>query len=121
TVGLPTGGKANLKSVSAFGDNNFHSVDLPKTWNIVENAGAEWNFPSPVAGDPGVQYVTGSTGSDGPSFVDQDITSSAIYGKQFRLTVDTSPAAAATGNTTLTPSQWVGAGQTVGINADAFV
>ncbi|HET9015882.1 MAG TPA: hypothetical protein VFN57_09810 [Thermomicrobiaceae bacterium] len=123
TVGLPNAGRATVTSQAIFNDTAPHAVDLATqgTMTIVHNGHASWSFPSPVPGATGVQYVTGSLGSDGTTFIDQDVVSTAVYGTQYRLTVDTSPGVVAAGDGSLTPSQWVPKGQTVTLTTDPYV
>jgi hypothetical protein len=63
--------------------------------------------------------VTGNTGDS--TFIDQDITDTAIYGKQFFLTTGTSPSNVAALASSLTASQWVPSGSTIGITTNDFV
>jgi hypothetical protein len=134
TVGLPDGGTAAVTSKAIYGDPNGHTQTLPHTyctdaWTmsfpapaascIVHNAHVKWSFPETVSGGTGIRYVTGNTGDD--TFVDQDITSTATYAKQFFLTTNTAPGNVAALTSTLTPSQWAAAGSTVGITTDELV
>jgi len=75
---------------------------------VVTNSTHNYAFPSPVVGAPGVQYVT----SEPPAsvLVTGDFSKTAAYTAQDFLTVSTNPAAAATGNGTLTPSGFYNSG-----------
>jgi hypothetical protein len=118
--GLPAGvtGKATVTSRAIFNDTAPHTFDLPKTLEIVDGARVEWKFTSPLDGEAaGVRYVTSNPGGSTPLTI--DTTSTATYTKEFRLTVNASPATVSPPS--LTPSKWVPAGQTVGITTDAFV
>jgi hypothetical protein len=129
TSGLPDSGTATVTSRAIYGDTSGHAQALPHAFCtdgsippfnadcIAENAHVSWSFPSPVAGSPGVQYVTTNTG--GSAVMDRDVNSNATYTKQYRLTTQTSPAGVAP--PTLTPSQWVNADSTIGITTDEYV
>jgi len=134
TIGLPDGGSAKVTSRAIYGDANEHTQSLPHVYCddpttlsfpapsstcVTHNARVSWSFPSPVAGTPGVRYVTGNTGDS--TFIDQDVTSTAIYGQQYFLTTQTSPANVKSLAATLTPSQWAASGSTIGITTDALV
>ena len=131
TVGLPNGGSADVTSRAIYGDTNAHPVTLPHAFCtdgsippfnadcITENARVSWSFPSPVMDGAGTRYVTGNTGDS--TFMDQDITSTAIYGKQYLLTTATSPDVVKSLATTFTPTQWVASGSTIGVTTDDFV
>ena len=45
-------------------------IDLPKTYELVNNARVTWSFPSTVPGSTGVQYVTSNTGGSTPITLD---------------------------------------------------
>src|SRR3954471_5663198 len=115
--GLADGGKADVTSLAIFGDTAKHTVDLPKTFELVDGARVTWTFPSPVSGNTGVQYVTSNTGGSTPITI--DTTSTANYTKQYRLTVNTSPGSV--NPPSLTSSQWVDEGKTVNVTTDSYV
>ncbi len=123
TAGLPNAGTASVTSRAIFNDTAPHTVDLAtqNTFTIVHDGHVSWSFPTPVSGGSGVQYVTGSLGSDGTTFIDQDVVNTAIYGTQYRLTVATDPNSVATSDTTLTSTQWVPKGQTVSLTTDPYI
>jgi hypothetical protein len=62
-----------------------------------------------------VPFETGNTTADAT------VTLTCAYRHEYRLTVNTSPAAAAVGNATLTASNWFQSGTTVPLSADANV
>lgn len=123
TAGLPAGvdGEAFVTSQAIFNDPFAHTNTLPQDYSVVEGVHVGWRFPTPVAGPPGVRYVTGSAGSGGPMVIDRDMTFTANYGTEYQLTVNTEPSAVQSMATSLTPSQWAPAGSTVGIDTDAFI
>jgi hypothetical protein len=67
-----------------------------------------------------VRYVTGVSEQDDVPMT-SDVTSTALYGKQNFLTVNTTPAGVAAIDPSLTASQWVPNGQTVALNTDTYI
>jgi hypothetical protein len=123
TTGLPAGvvGQAFVTSQAIFNDPFGHTADLPKNYDMVDQVHAAWTFVTPIAGGAGVRYVTGSSGSGGPIVINGDITSTATYGTEYQLTVNTNPSSVQSLATLLTPSEWVSAGATVNINTNDFI
>lgn len=96
------------------------TVKLPFRTFIEDGSTHSYSFPSPVNDpNPGIRYVTMEPAAtiDGT----KDITVFAQYTKEFLLTVQTAPPAAATGNASLTQSAWEASGSTVTMSADPLV
>jgi hypothetical protein len=85
---------------------------------VATNTAHSYSYPSIINGAPGQRYVTNLPPATVP--VLGPVTVTAPYVAQDFLTVTTNPLAAATGNATLTPSNWYNAGPLT-IHADQDV
>jgi hypothetical protein len=74
------------------------------TINVATNTMHNYSYPSPLSGGAGTRYVTNQP--PGNVLVTDTFSVTAPYTTQYFLTVNTNPAAAATGNVSLTPSGW---------------
>jgi hypothetical protein len=120
-TGLPSAGTVSVTSAAITGDNNAHQESLPFNADVVDGAHVSWSFPTPVAGSPGVQYVTSDPGSGGSAVISADQSDVASYTKQDRLTVNTAPGFLSGTDGTLTPSQWVNDGATASLTTDSLI
>jgi hypothetical protein len=94
------------------------TVTLPYSTIVPVGSTHTYSYPSPVSDPtPGTRYVTTDPGGT----ITDTFSDTAAYTTQYYLTVQTNPAAAATGNASLTPSAWEPVGSTVAISADALV
>jgi hypothetical protein len=89
--------------------------------------GTSFSFDDATVG-PGERFVANGVGCSGAvpfetgnTTADASVTLTCAFEHQYFLTVETSPAAAAVGNASLTPSGWHAAGSTVALHADADV
>ena len=95
-----------------------------------ELEGTSFAFPAEIDDGTGVRYIRGSctpsaTGTvtfpAGNTTGNPTETDSCSYSKEVLVTIGTDPAAAAIGNVTLTPSEWVTAGVAFTVHADTDV
>jgi hypothetical protein len=96
------------------------TVTLPFATVIDDGSSHSYSFPTPVNDpNPGIRYVT----TTAPGTIDgsMDVSVTATYTTQYFLTVQAVPPAAAAGDVSLTPSQWVAAGNTVNLTTDALI
>jgi hypothetical protein len=120
--GLPQGvtGQAIVNSPAIFGDANDHTVNLPYTAQVVDGGHFTYHFVSPIAGAPGIRFVTPDQG--GTSTMDPGgFTHTALYYQQDFLTVNTNPASVQPNDVSLTPSAWETDGTPVSLSTDAIV
>jgi hypothetical protein len=108
TFGLFQSGVPGGTSVPVQFDSRVPDVNGGFTINVATNTNHSYSYPTPVNGGPGTRYVTNQPPAT--VLVTDNFSVTAPYTKQFFLTVGTNPAAAATGNSTLTPSDWYNAG-----------
>lgn len=99
---------------------------LPDGETLLE--GATFSFPDVVTDGAGVRFIhppgacSGTVAFPvGNTTADAATTITCAYTTEYFLTVNTSPAAAAVGNATLTPSGWHTSGSVVALSADADV
>jgi hypothetical protein len=96
------------------------TVALPFDTIVDDGSTHSYAFPSPVADpDPGIRYVT----SEPPATfaVTANFSKTAVYTTQYWLDVQAVPPAAAVLDTSLTPSDWIDAGQTVTLTTDPII
>ncbi|HEY3413854.1 MAG TPA: hypothetical protein VGM51_12500 [Armatimonadota bacterium] len=110
TFGLAQTGVPGGIAVPVSFDNRAPEVGIggPFSIQVATNTQHSYTFPTPVNGATGVRYVT----SEPPATVTVTgpFSKTATYTAQYNLTVSTNPAAAAVGNSTLTPSGFYDAG-----------
>lgn len=99
---------------------------LPDTETLLE--GATFSFPDVVTDGAGVRFTHPAGACSGTvafpvgnTTADAATTITCAYTTEFFLTVNTSPAAAAVGNGTLTSSGWHASGSVVALSADTDV
>jgi hypothetical protein len=112
-MGLPT----SVPHTATFDGQN---VVLPFNASFTDGTTHTYSFPSPVNDpNPGIRYITD------PSVKTingtQDVHDVASYTTQFFLTVQATPQAAASGNASLTPSDWKDSGSSVTVSTDPLV
>jgi hypothetical protein len=95
---------------------------LPFTMTVADGTVHSFSFPSPVpdpANPTGTRFVTSAPGFAGP--VTSSVSETAVYTRQFFLTVRSNPAALAPLDLSLTASGWHDAGAIVSVNTDALI
>jgi len=120
-----TSGLTGSATLTIGGASQTISAGSSVTMNLLEGTSFSFADTPAVAGSR--FRATGSSCSGSVTFPVSNTTANAMqsvnctYTHEFFLTVNTSPAAAATGNATLTPSGWFAAGTPVPLSADADV
>jgi hypothetical protein len=100
---LQTGVPSGTPVLAPF-DTRVPDVNPGFTINVATNTVHSYSYPSPISGGAGTRYVTNQP--PGNVLVTDNFSVTAPYTTQYLLTVNTNPAAAATGNASLTPSGW---------------
>jgi hypothetical protein len=101
---------------------NGQTVALPYNVVVDPQVTYTYTFPSPVNDpNPGIRYVTDTT-SGTVNLAQNDVLSAiATYKTEYYLTTQVSPAAAAAGDASLTPSAWEASRSTVTLTTDSLV
>jgi hypothetical protein len=120
--GLPGGvtGQAIVNSPAIFGDANNHTVSLPYSAQVVDGGHFTYSFVSPIAGTPGVRYVSSDPGG-AAAMGSGGFTHTASYSQQDFLTVNANPASVQPNDVSLTASAWEADGSTAGLSTDAII